>query len=203
MLFDYSQYKSILNIILILIFSYLLFKFIISCESFTDIENETSDVSTPSSSQDEEINLQNNNVVEEQQNKKVSDEVNQDSNQEEKNVAVVQESNNLYPNEDEIKESEILRIKQLCIGNTCLKEEDVKKLVKHGDSITIKSNMNNSRLRIENPTKNKPSQVSFHDSNRGPWNSMQIEKCGMMADSDLTRCWKWSEGGRREMIKDE
>lgn len=226
MLFDYTQYKSIINIILVIIFSYLLFKFIISCESFADIENDSL---SPSSSNDamipkREINDSKDTTISPQKDvsgeekldviqeieKKRQDELDEILKEQTQispsstpiNITPPIKSNPLYPVE-EIKESEILRIKQLCIGNTCLKEEDVKKIVKHGDSITIKSNMNNSRLRIENPTKNKPSEVTFHDSNRGPWNSMQIEKCGMMADSDLSRCWNWSEGGRREVVKDE
>ena len=87
---------------------------------------------------------------------------------------------------------------KLCLGNTCITENDLKSFIKHGDKFTLKTNMNNNRLRITDPAKNnEPRQAWFSNSNRGPWEVMRIEKCGLDGIEDGNKCWSWGAFGKQ------
>ncbi len=68
----------------------------------------------------------------------------------------------------------------LCIGNTCINENDLKNIknsggnnyIKHGDSITIRSQRTGKRLQ------DSATNARFQNHNRASWEKLHIEKCG-------------------------
>ena len=71
------------------------------------------------------------------------------------------------------KMKESFYVNKICIGNTCIYENDLKAFVKHGDSITIRSQKTGRRL--QDAANN---YAIFDNFNRGAWEKMHIEKCG-------------------------
>ena len=71
------------------------------------------------------------------------------------------------------KMKETFYVNKICIGNTCIYENDLKAFIKHGDSITIRSQRTGRRLQNASNTYGK-----FNNLNRGSWEKMHIEKCG-------------------------
>ena len=76
---------------------------------------------------------------------------------------------------------------KLCIGNTCFTENDMKKLIKHGDQITIKSNAHGGR-RLQNNNGDSGRNAKFQNHNRLGWEKMNIEKCGFPGIGDNRQC---------------
>jgi hypothetical protein len=85
------------------------------------------------------------------------------------------------------------RAPQLCIGNTCINEEQLKKVVFHGDKITIRGAGNSSGTAFNNRLQGANWSIgnaSFANKNRGGWEQMFIEKCSHPGVGDNQRCWR-------------
>jgi len=65
---------------------------------------------------------------------------------------------------------------RFCIGNTCINEDDLKRFVKHGDSITLREQVNGRRLLAH---WGKNGAAEFNNTNRAGWEKIHIEKCDM------------------------
>lgn len=73
---------------------------------------------------------------------------------------------------------------KLCIGSTCITENDLKQFVKHSDKITIRSTHHN-KFRLQD----NGSNALFANANRGGWEQFILEKCGQPGIWDNQQCW--------------
>jgi len=65
---------------------------------------------------------------------------------------------------------------RMCIKDTCITEDDLKRFVKHGDSITLREQVNGRRLLAH---WGKNGAAEFNNTNRAGWEKIHIEKCDM------------------------
>ena len=111
--------------------------------------------------------------------------VNTGKNNNKTNACVIRGNGNVGVNtsnpSDKLNETFINLSKELCIGNTCINENDLKKIknssggnniIKHGDSITIRSQRTGKRLQ------DSATNARFENHNRASWEKLHIEKCG-------------------------
>jgi hypothetical protein len=187
-----DKYK-ILIIISLIIIAYLLYKEYNGMENFAD--EQMSNISAETNSMDMTISEES-----------VQETATQETSSESMNeVAPPIMSEMPVMPEMLVQEKPIIKDKlqtldgyKLCLGNTCITENDLKSFIKHGDKFTLKTNMNNNRLRITDPAKNnEPRQAWFSNSNRGPWEVMRIEKCGLDGIEDGNKCWAWGAFGKQ------
>jgi len=72
-----------------------------------------------------------------------------------------------------------------CIDNVCIRGEDLQKMVKHGDTITVRSAQSGRRMQGAD---GGVGVARFENSNRGGWEKVQVEKCGINGIGDNKPC---------------
>ena len=195
-----NKYR-VLILILIVIIGYLIYKDH-NMEYFADMSNSSK---TPSEETLQEITQEVTQEVLSENYQETPSETLMETNVQEERYIPLSESRelqkpNISKDEPSIIKDKLERIEcyKLCLGDTCITENDLKSFVKHGDKFTLKSNMNNNRLRITDPGKNnEPRQAWFTNTNRGPWEVLRIEKCGLEGVEDGHKCWSWGAFGKQ------
>lgn len=77
---------------------------------------------------------------------------------------------------------------RLCLGSTCIDENDLRMFIRHGDELTLRASMVDGDLHRLQSTAGQGS-AQFANHNRGPWERMIIEKCAFGGIGDNQSCW--------------